>query len=59
MPKKKPVMKYKPRTFGMRGSSVTRKDSRYAAKPPGKRRSRSGKTYYERRRNRADSGTVL
>lgn len=36
------------------GSSNRRLDKKRKAKAPGKRKSASGKTYYERRRNRSD-----
>jgi len=38
------------------GSSDTLRDMGRQAKAPGKRRSRSGETYYEYRANRADLG---
>jgi hypothetical protein len=34
-------------------------DKRYQAKKPGKRKSASGKTYYEKRANRSDTGKLL
>jgi len=34
-------------------------DKRYQAKKPGKRKSASGKTYYENRENRSDKGKLL
>jgi hypothetical protein len=34
-------------------------DKRYQAKKPGKRKSASGKTYYEKRPNRSDKGKML
>jgi hypothetical protein len=34
-------------------------DKRYQAKKPGKRKSASGKTYYENRSNRSDTGKLL
>jgi len=37
----------------VRGSSITR-DAARKAKKPGKRKSKSGRTYYERRENRSD-----
>jgi len=53
--KKKKRMVYRPRKAGrLVGKSNTARDKRYAALHPGKRRSKSGKTYYESRRNRAD-----
>lgn len=36
------------------GTSVKRIDRQRKAKPPGKRKSKTGKTYYERRKNRSD-----
>lgn len=36
------------------GSSNKRRDKQVKAKPPGKRKSASGKVYYERRKNRSD-----
>ncbi len=36
------------------GTSNRKVDGRLLAKFPGKRRSKSGKTYYESRRNRSD-----
>lgn len=36
------------------GSSNRKKDKVWKAKAPGKRKSASGKTYYERRKNRSD-----
>lgn len=36
------------------GSSNRKADRKRKAKPPGKRKSASGKTYYERRKNRSD-----
>lgn len=36
------------------GSSNRKRDSEIKAKRPGKRKSASGKTYYERRKNRSD-----
>ncbi|MEM4364076.1 MAG: hypothetical protein QXS90_02235 [Candidatus Diapherotrites archaeon] len=36
------------------GKSNTKRDKLFRAKKPGKRKSKSGKTYYEYRRNRAD-----
>lgn len=36
------------------GSSVKKYDRLKKAKPPGKRKSATGKTYYERRKNRSD-----
>lgn len=41
------------------GTSVKSKDKLYAALPPGKRISASGRTYYERRANRSDKGKLL
>lgn len=40
--------------FYQRGHSHTDIDKRKSAKLPGKRRSRTGKKYYERRKNRSD-----
>ena len=37
-----------------RGTSNKKSDSARKAKPPGKRKSKSGKTYYESRKNRSD-----
>jgi hypothetical protein len=36
------------------GRSNKSRDRKYTAKAPGKRKSSSGKTYYERRANRSD-----
>lgn len=36
------------------GTSVKKKDAKRKAKAPGKRRSRTGRTYIERRKNRSD-----
>jgi len=36
-----------------------KKDKLYSAKKPGKRKSASGKTYYENRENRSDKGKLL
>lgn len=36
------------------GQSSTKHDKRYPALKPGKRKSKSGKVYYEDRRNRSD-----
>ena len=36
------------------GSSFTPRDKLYEALPPGKRRSRSGRIYWETRKNRSD-----
>lgn len=47
------MAKYKrPKQTGKRKS--LKLDRKYKAKPPGKRKSKSGKTYYETRRNRSD-----
>lgn len=40
--------------YYQRGSSVKSFDAALKAKKPGKRKSASGKTYYERRKNRSD-----
>jgi len=59
MPKKKKVTK-KAKAHARRqtGKKQTKKgrtaDGRFAAKKPGKRISKTGRTYYERRRNRSD-----
>lgn len=37
-----------------RGRSVKRYDRRHRALKPGKRKSRTGRTYYETRKNRSD-----
>jgi len=37
----------------------TNLDKKYSAKKPGKRKSASGKTYYENRENRSDKGKLL
>lgn len=47
------AMKKKKKTW-QTGTSVKRKDQQRKAKPPGKRKSASGKTYVERRKNRSD-----
>jgi len=36
------------------GKSKTKFDKRFGAKLPGKRKSKSGKTYWEHRKNRSD-----
>ncbi len=42
------------------GRSSKREDKRKKAKAPGKRKSKSGKVYFERRKNRSDMpGTLL
>lgn len=42
------------------GRSNRKADSQKKAKPPGKRRSKGGSIYYERRKNRSDKpGTLL
>jgi hypothetical protein len=41
------------------GSSSKLHDKRFAAKAPGKRKSKSGRTYYERRKNRSDMPGTL
>jgi hypothetical protein len=42
------------------GTSSIEYDRRFKALPPGKRRSRTGRIYYERRRNRSDRpGTTV
>ena len=39
----------------LRGNTITPKDKKRKAKFPGKRKSKTGNTYYETRRNRADA----
>lgn len=41
------------------GSSLKKNDSQRKAKPPGRRRSASGQTYIERRKNRSDKPGML
>lgn len=52
MKKKKPQVVYK--RDRQVGSSNVYRDSRRKAMPPGKRISKTGKIYYEMRRNRSD-----
>lgn len=47
--------KKKPTTFKQTGRSTKKADEVRDAKMPGKRKSRSGNTYYERRKNRSDA----
>lgn len=49
MPRKK-----KKRSYRQTGTSNKKRDQHRTAHRPGKRKSRSGKTYYERRKNRSD-----
>lgn len=54
------VKRKKPKTkFRQTGSSNKGADSQRRAKPPGKRRSASGRVYYERRKNRSDKPGLL
>lgn len=55
-PKKRTSTKPKAKPAKIRQSGKSNKalDAKRKAKPPGKRRSKSGKTYYESRRNRSD-----
>jgi hypothetical protein len=57
--KKKVVGKKKEATKKQTGSSVLKLDKKIQAKPVGKRKSASGKTYYESRANRSDKGKLL
>ena len=41
------------------GTSIKSYDVRHKAKKPGKRKSATGKIYYERRANRSDKGKYL
>lgn len=41
------------------GSSSAKYDKKRKAKPPGKRKSKRGKIYYERRKNRSDKPKTL
>lgn len=51
--KKKPAKKKKP-DYHQTGKSNKKRDKLFKAKRPGKRKSRSGNVYYERRTNRSD-----
>jgi hypothetical protein len=42
------------KNYTQRGTSSTRVDKKKRAKRPGKRKSATGKIYYERRKNRSD-----
>jgi len=53
-PKKKAAKKIVKKKYGLN----TKLDKLYSAKKPGKRVSKSGKTYYENRVNRSDKGKV-
>ena len=46
--------KYRQTTAGKRTIRAVNQDARLKAKKPGKRKSKTGKTYYERRDNRSD-----
>lgn len=51
--------KKKKTDYRQTGTSSKSHDEQRKAKPPGKRKSRSGKTYYERRKNRSDKPGTL
>jgi len=53
-PKKKAAKKVVKKKYGLN----TKLDKLYSAKKPGKRVSKSGKTYYENRENRSDKGKM-
>lgn len=53
------TVKKKKEPFRQTGKSNVWNDSMRKAKTPGKRKSASGKTYYERRRNRSDNPETL
>jgi hypothetical protein len=57
-PKKKTTTRRKPAT-GQTGASNKLFDKRKQALAPGKRVSKTGRTYYERRANRSDAGYLL
>lgn len=46
-------------SYRQTGSSKRKADRKRKAKPPGKRRSATGKVYYERRKNRSDKPGTL
>jgi len=52
--KKVGAVKRKKKSYRQTGKSVTSVDKTIRAKRPGKRKSASGNTYYERRKNRSD-----
>lgn len=63
-PKKKPATRKpgpgrKPASATQVGTSNTRRDKLKQALAPGKRVSKNGRTYYERRANRSDKGQLL
>ena len=58
--KKKTVAKIvKKKTIKQTGTSNKAYDKRFSAKPPGKRKSKSGNIYTENRANRSDKGRLL
>jgi hypothetical protein len=58
--KKKTVKKAaKKKTIKQTGTSNKAYDKRFSAKPPGKRKSKSGNIYTEKRANRSDKGRLL
>ena len=58
--KKKTVKKAaKKKTIKQTGTSNKVYDKRFSAKPPGKRKSKSGNVYTEKRANRSDKGRLL
>jgi hypothetical protein len=58
-PKKKAAKKVVRKKVAKKKLIRTDYDKRYQAKKPGKRKSASGKTYYEKRANRSDKGKML
>lgn len=56
---KKPAKKSAPKKRYQTGTSNKKRDSARKAKAPGKRVSKTGRVYYERRRNRSDKAGSL